>query len=295
MEETGIIRVQTVLGHPLFIWCLKQMGPGAHAVITADSTMQQLQIGTHLPNISEFSARLAGCTIYSSWIWWRDVIKFLCTQMTSLRQLLLHHLASLNFWRCPSAWEMLPTLFRDWLTQSVEIFLSHSSIWMIYWVPAQISIPTCIICVLFLRGCRRLVWLWTLISVSLVSQKQHYLDTMFLLMVSAPSFWSHPPVSPPKDIKELQRFIGLINFYRKFIYGAAKFLHHLTDGPQRWILLLQRPRMYSFHYQLSPSWSNCTYFSSKWRLRYLNRRCSPAVAPWFLGTSNEILNRRRGR
>jgi len=36
--------------------------------------------------------------------------------------------------------------------------------------------------------------------------------------------------SPPKDIKELQRFLGLVNFYRKFISGAAKFLRPLTDA-----------------------------------------------------------------
>ena len=37
-------------------------------------------------------------------------------------------------------------------------------------------------------------------------------------------------ISPPKDIKEVQRFLGLVNFYRKFISEAAKFLRPLNDA-----------------------------------------------------------------
>lgn len=69
MEEAGIIRVQTVLGHPLFIWCLKQMGPGAHAVITADSTMQQLRIGTHCQTSPSFQLGWLAVLYSPSWIW----------------------------------------------------------------------------------------------------------------------------------------------------------------------------------------------------------------------------------
>ena len=266
------------------------MDPGAHVVITADSTMQQLQIGTHCQTSPSFQLGWLAVLYTPSWIWWRDVIKFLCTQMTSLRQLLLHHLASLNFWRCPSAWEMLPTLSRDWWTQSVEIFLSHSSIWMIYWLPAQISIPTCIICVLFLKGCRRLVWLWTWISVSLVSQKQPYLGTMFLLMVSTPSCWSHPQ-SPHQ--RTLRRFRDSSDWF---------FTGSLSMGQSSFSIILPIVRRDGFCFckgqecthpttNSHSSWSNCTYFSSKWRLRNPNRRCSPAVAPWFLGTSIILLSK----
>ena len=35
---------------------------------------------------------------------------------------------------------------------------------------------------------------------------------------------------PPTDIKALQRFLGLVNFYRRFLAGAACFLKPLTDA-----------------------------------------------------------------
>ena len=34
----------------------------------------------------------------------------------------------------------------------------------------------------------------------------------------------------PKDIKQLQRFLGLVNFYRRFIPGIAGILKQLTDA-----------------------------------------------------------------
>ena len=36
-------------------------------------------------------------------------------------------------------------------------------------------------------------------------------------------------VHPPTDIKQLQRFLGMINFYRRFIPGIARVLRPLTD------------------------------------------------------------------
>ncbi len=34
---------------------------------------------------------------------------------------------------------------------------------------------------------------------------------------------------PPTDIKQLQRFLGLINFYRRFLPAVARTLQPLTD------------------------------------------------------------------
>ncbi|MFN9981037.1 MAG: hypothetical protein ACK53Y_14010, partial [bacterium] len=34
---------------------------------------------------------------------------------------------------------------------------------------------------------------------------------------------------PPADIKQLQRFLGLINFYRRFLPAVARTLQPLTD------------------------------------------------------------------
>ncbi|MFN9910727.1 MAG: hypothetical protein ACK56F_32245, partial [bacterium] len=34
---------------------------------------------------------------------------------------------------------------------------------------------------------------------------------------------------PPTDIKQLQRFLGLINFYRRFLPAVARILQPLTD------------------------------------------------------------------
>jgi hypothetical protein len=34
---------------------------------------------------------------------------------------------------------------------------------------------------------------------------------------------------PPTDIKQLQRFLGLINFYRRFLSAVARTLQPLTD------------------------------------------------------------------
>ncbi len=52
---------------------------------------------------------------------------------------------------------------------------------------------------------------------------------------------------PPQDIKQLQRFLGMVNFYRRFLPNCAQVLKPLTDllkgGPKRWSgpLLLRRP------------------------------------------------------
>ncbi len=34
---------------------------------------------------------------------------------------------------------------------------------------------------------------------------------------------------PPQDIKQLQRFLGMVNFYRRFLSKCAQILKHLTD------------------------------------------------------------------
>jgi hypothetical protein len=36
-------------------------------------------------------------------------------------------------------------------------------------------------------------------------------------------------VPPPQDIKQLQRFLGMVNFYRRFLPNCAQVLHPLTD------------------------------------------------------------------
>ncbi len=36
-------------------------------------------------------------------------------------------------------------------------------------------------------------------------------------------------VLPPTDVKQLQRFLGMINFYRRFLPGIARVLRPLTD------------------------------------------------------------------
>ncbi len=34
---------------------------------------------------------------------------------------------------------------------------------------------------------------------------------------------------PPQDIKQLQRFLGMVNFYRRFLSNCAQVLKPLTD------------------------------------------------------------------
>jgi hypothetical protein len=34
---------------------------------------------------------------------------------------------------------------------------------------------------------------------------------------------------PPQDIKQLHRFLGMVNFYRRFLPNCAQVLHPLTD------------------------------------------------------------------
>jgi hypothetical protein len=35
--------------------------------------------------------------------------------------------------------------------------------------------------------------------------------------------------TPPQDIKQLQCFLGMVNFYRRFLPNCAQVLHPLTD------------------------------------------------------------------
>jgi hypothetical protein len=37
-----------------------------------------------------------------------------------------------------------------------------------------------------------------------------------------------PP--PPQDVKQLQQFLGMVNFYRRFLPGIARTLQTLTDA-----------------------------------------------------------------
>jgi hypothetical protein len=44
---------------------------------------------------------------------------------------------------------------------------------------------------------------------------------------------------PPQDIKQLQRFLGMVNFYRHFLPTCAQVLKPLTNllrggGPKQW-------------------------------------------------------------
>jgi hypothetical protein len=82
--------------------------------------------------------------------------------------------------------------------------------------------------------------------------------------------------SPPHDIKQLQRFLGMVNFYRRFLANCTKVLRPLTDllkgwaKPLEWIAsaqealqnakgllavavpLLHPPQMLSFTLLLTP-------------------------------------------
>jgi hypothetical protein len=44
---------------------------------------------------------------------------------------------------------------------------------------------------------------------------------------------------PPKDIKQLQRFLGMVNFYRRFLPNCAQVLHPLTDLLKGGLRILQ--------------------------------------------------------
>ncbi len=35
---------------------------------------------------------------------------------------------------------------------------------------------------------------------------------------------------PPQDVKQLQQFLGMVNFYRRFLPGIARMLQPLTDA-----------------------------------------------------------------
>ncbi len=52
---------------------------------------------------------------------------------------------------------------------------------------------------------------------------------------------------PPQDIKQQQSFLGMVNFYRRFLPNCAQVLQPLTDllreGPKRWSGLLPLRRL----------------------------------------------------
>jgi len=69
MKEVHIICCLDSPWASLSIWCLKQMGPGAHAVITPGSTMQQLQIGSHCQTSPSFQLGWLAVLLSLNWIW----------------------------------------------------------------------------------------------------------------------------------------------------------------------------------------------------------------------------------
>ena len=92
---------------------------------------------------------------------------------------------------------------------------------------------------------------------------------------------------PPSDKPALQRFLGMLNFYRKFLWGAARVLASLTDalkGPGKsltWSPVLDslspEPRLFS---PLFLSWSILTLM-----LLSLSP-LMPPIPTWVLFSSN---------
>ena len=203
-----------------------------------------------LPNISEFSARLAGCTIYSK----LDLVKG-CYKVPMYpddipKTAIITPFGLFKFLKMPFSLRNAANTFQR-LMDTVCRDLPFTFIYLDDLLIASTDLNT------HLHHLRLVLERLQEAGLIVNMDKCEFgvsETTLFGHHVSAdgihPIMLKPSPVSPPKDIKEVQRFIGLI-FYRKFIYGAVKFLHHLTDRLQRWILLLQRPRMYSSHYQLS--------------------------------------------
>jgi hypothetical protein len=49
-----------------------------------------------------------------------------------------------------------------------------------------------------------------------------------------------PP--PPQDVKQLQQFLGMVNFYRRFLPGIARTLQPLTNALKGAPKTLEWPR-----------------------------------------------------
>ncbi len=84
---------------------------------------------------------------------------------------------------------------------------------------------------------------------------------------------------PPQDIKQLQRFLGMVNFYRRFLPNCAQVLKSLTDLLRGGAKTLQWTATAQEAFQM---------LSRHWCLRYKYRRSHaakirrPLAAPRFL-------------
>jgi hypothetical protein len=69
---------------------------------------------------------------------------------------------------------------------------------------------------------------------------------------------------PPQDIKQLQHFLSMVNFYRCFLPNCAQVLHPLTDllrgggGPKRW----SGPKRHRRHSKMQNASSPRRYYSN---------------------------------
>ncbi len=54
---------------------------------------------------------------------------------------------------------------------------------------------------------------------------------------------------PPQDVKQLQQFLGMVNFYRRFLPGIARMLQPLTDALKGAPKTLEWPR---YHWRTQP-------------------------------------------
>ncbi len=130
-------------------------------------------------------------------------------------------------------------------------------------------------------------------SVLMVKLKQHLLlqplPWKFLATWFRWQEWPPWPImlpklnSPPHDIKQLQCFLGMVNFYCRFLANCTKVLHPLTDLLKGWAKTLKwiASAQEAFHnakglltaaVPLPTSRPKCWAFPCHWRLQYPYRR-----------------------
>jgi hypothetical protein len=106
---------------------------------------------------------------------------------------------------------------------------------------------------------------------------------------------------PPTDVKQLQRFLGVVNFYRRFIPAAAAILRPLTDA------LAGKPKCLVWTDAMSaafvaaksaliaavplvhPPGSGCEDFAGRRRVRFPRGWSPSATVSWVLAAPSFLL------